>query len=54
MHILFSFEKLFDIDGMYNSQNQHIWGASRAEGNERGGIKMKQIFPTEIMVWLDV
>jgi hypothetical protein len=45
MRILFSDGKMFDIDGIYNFQNQRILVASRAEANERGGIKMKQKFP---------
>lgn len=35
MRILFFDEKLFDVNGMYNSQNQHIWVASRAEVNQK-------------------
>jgi hypothetical protein len=50
MWILFSDEKMFDIDGIYNSQNQRIWVASRAEANERGCIKMKQKFSKKVMV----
>jgi hypothetical protein len=50
MQILFSDEKMFDIDGIYNSQNQRIWAASRTEANKRGGIKMKQKFSLKIMV----
>ena len=50
MHILFSDEKIFDLDGMYNSQNQHIWASSRDEADENGGIKEKQKFPQKIMV----
>ncbi len=41
MWILFSDEKMFDIDGIYNSQNQRIWASSHAEANERGGIEIK-------------
>ena len=33
MRILFSDEKIFDLDGMYNSQNQLIWAASRDEAD---------------------
>jgi hypothetical protein len=54
MHILFSDEKMFDLDGTYNSQNQRIWAASRDEADERGGIKMRQKLPQKFMVWLDV
>ena len=30
MKILFSDEKLFDIDGIYNSQNDRIWTVNRS------------------------
>uniref|UniRef100_A0A914WDS8 UvrD-like helicase ATP-binding domain-containing protein n=1 Tax=Plectus sambesii TaxID=2011161 RepID=A0A914WDS8_9BILA len=52
MRILFSDEKMFDIDGMYNSQNDRIWAANRAEADERGGKKQRRKFPTKVMVWL--
>lgn len=39
MRILFSDEKMFDLDGIYNSQNQRIWTVSRDEADENGGIK---------------
>ena len=54
MRILFSDEKMFDVDGIYHSQNQRIWTVSRAQANEKGGIKMKQKFSKKVMVWLDV
>ena len=38
MQILFTDEKMFDVDGIYNAQNQRIWAASRAEADERGGV----------------
>ena len=44
MRILFSDEKLFDIDGVYNVQNDRIWAPSRVEANECDGIKMKRNF----------
>jgi hypothetical protein len=52
MKILFSDEKLFDIDGVYNSQNDRIWAVSRAEADKNGGIKEKRKFPQKVMVWL--
>ena len=52
MRILFSDEKLFDIDGVYNVQNDRVWAPSRVEANECGGIKMKRKFPQKVMVWL--
>ena len=45
MRILFSDEKLFDIDGVYNFKNDRVWAPSRVEANECGGIKMKRKFP---------
>jgi inhibitor of nuclear factor kappa-B kinase subunit alpha len=52
MKILFSDEKLFDIDGVYNSQNDRVWAPNRAEANKKGGIKEKRKFPQKVMVWL--
>ena len=52
MRILFSDEKLFDIDDVYNVQNDRVWAPSRVEANECGGIKMKRKFPQKVMVWL--
>ncbi|CAF4699035.1 unnamed protein product, partial [Rotaria magnacalcarata] len=43
---------MFDLDGIYNSQNQRIWVASRDEADEQGGIKIRQKFPEKVMVWL--
>ena len=43
-------EKIFHLDGMYNSQNQRIWASSRDEADEKGGIKEKQKFPQKVMV----
>ena len=39
MKILFSDEKYFDIDGVYNSQNYRGWAINRAD--EKGGIKQR-------------
>lgn len=39
MKIVFSDEKMFDIDGVYNSQNDRIWAANRSEANIKGGIR---------------
>ncbi|CAM4772621.1 unnamed protein product [Rotaria magnacalcarata] len=49
--ILFSDEKLFDIDGIYNSQNERVWTVDRADADKRGGIKEKRKFPQKVMVW---
>ena len=50
MKILFSDEKLFDTDGIYNCQNDRIWTVSRVEADKRGGIKQKRKFPHKVMV----
>ena len=54
MKILFSDEKLFDIDGIYNSQNDRIWAVSRVEADKRGGVKQKRKFSQKVMVWFAV
>ncbi len=52
MKILFSDEKFFDIDGVYNSQNDRVWAVDRADADKKGGIKQRQKFPQKVMVWL--
>ena len=54
MNILFSDEKLFDIDGICNSQTDRVWAVNRAEADEQGGVKRKRKFPQKVMVWLAV
>ena len=54
MRILFSDEKMFDIDGIYNSQNDRIWAVNRAEADSKGGTRQKRKFPHKVMVWLGV
>ena len=39
MRIFFSDEKMFDLDGIYNSENDRIWAVNREEANRRGGKK---------------
>ncbi|CAF3813941.1 unnamed protein product, partial [Rotaria sp. Silwood1] len=45
---------MFDIDGVYNTQNDRIWAVNRAEANEKGGILQKKSFSQKVMVWLGV
>ncbi|CAF5099622.1 unnamed protein product, partial [Rotaria magnacalcarata] len=45
---------MFDIDGVYNSQNDRIWAANRSEADINGGIRQKRKFPQKVMVWLGV
>ena len=52
MRILFSDEKLFDIDGIYNSQNDRIWAVNRAEADIKGGIRQIRKSLQKVMVWL--
>ncbi|CAF4597826.1 unnamed protein product, partial [Didymodactylos carnosus] len=52
--ILFSDEKRFDIDGVYNRQNDRIYAPNREQADENGGIHRKTKFPQGVMVWLRV
>ncbi len=54
MKILFPDEKMFDIDGVYNSQNDRIWAVNPADADIRGGVRQKRKFPQKVMVWLAV
>ena len=54
MKFLFSDEKMFDIDGIYNSQNDRVWAVNRSEADIRDGIRQKRKFPQKVMVWLGV
>ena len=51
---LLSDEKFFDLDGVYNSQNNRVWAVSREEDDEKGGLHEKTKFPEKVMVWLGV
>ena len=48
--ILFSDEKKFDLDGMYNAQNDGIWAVNREEADKRGGVQQKRKFPQKVMM----
>ena len=50
MKIVFSDKKLFDIDRIYNSQNDRIWTVNRAEANINGGIRQIRKYPQKVMV----
>ena len=39
MTILFADEKMFDLDGIYNSENDRIWAVNREEANRRNAKK---------------
>ena len=43
--ILFSDEKMFDIDGIYNFQNDRKLAVNRSVADTKGGIRLKRKFP---------
>ena len=45
MRILFSNEKMFDLDGICNTQNDRIWAINKEEANRRGRKKHQRKFP---------
>ena len=44
MRILFSDEKFFDIDGVYNSQNDRVWAVDRADADEKVAFSRDESF----------
>ncbi|CAF2198543.1 unnamed protein product, partial [Rotaria magnacalcarata] len=40
---------MFDLNGMYNCQNDQVWAVDRAEADKNGDVKQKQKFPQKIM-----
>ena len=50
MKILFSDEKMFDIDGIYNSQNDRVWAVNRSATDTKGGIQQTRKVPQKVMV----
>ena len=50
MRILFLVEKIFDLNGIYNSQNDFLWSVNCTEAD----IKQVENFPEKAMVWFDV
>ncbi|CAF4266000.1 unnamed protein product, partial [Rotaria magnacalcarata] len=50
--ILFTDEKYFGMDGIYNRQNDRVYASSRQEADAHGGIHRLSKFPKRIMVWL--
>ena len=47
--ILFFDEKIFDIDGVCNAQNNRMWTVDRDEVDEKGGRKQKRKFSSKVM-----
>ena len=54
MKVLFSDEKLFNIDGIYDFQNDRIWAVDRSEVDVKGGIRQICEFLQKIMARLGV
>ena len=54
LKILFSDEKIFDIDGVCNAHNNRMWAVDRNEADEKGGKKQKRKFSQKVMIWLGV
>ena len=53
MNILFLEEKMFNIDEVYNSQNDEVWWVNRATVDTNSGIG-KFLQKTKVMIWLGV
>jgi len=43
---------MFDLEGMYNTQNDRVWAINRQEADKKGGVKKKHQSLTKMMVWL--
>ena len=41
MKIYFSDEKYFDVDNVYNPQNDRAWAVNRADTDEKDGVKQR-------------
>lgn len=50
--ILFTDEKYFGLDGIFNRQNDRVYASSRQEADEHGGIRPVSKFSKRIMIWL--
>ena len=51
MRIVFSDDKMFDLDGIYNSENDGIWAINREEKIGEMGKKQPGKFSEKVMVW---
>ena len=43
---------MFDIDGVYNAQNDRVWAVDRVEVEGKDGRKQRRKFSQRVMVWL--
>ena len=50
MRILFQNDKLFDIDEIYNCQNDRTRAVSRVKAGKRDSLNQKRTFPEKVMV----
>ena len=50
--ILFSDETRFDLDGLYNGQNDRVWASDHEQAGANDGIHRKTKFPQGATVWL--
>ncbi|CAF1428140.1 unnamed protein product, partial [Rotaria sp. Silwood1] len=50
--ILFTDEKYFSVEGVFNRKNERVYAVSRLEADEQGGINEKSKYSKRIMVWL--
>ena len=50
MKTSFSNEKMFDIDAIYNCQNDRIWAINRLAADTKGGVRQKRKFPQKVML----
>ena len=41
----FTDEKFFDLDGIYNIQNDRVWPVNREEADKKGGVHENNKFP---------
>jgi hypothetical protein len=54
MRFLFSDEKMIDMNGIYNSQNDRVWAIDREDAEKKCRVKPQRKFPQKVMVWLGV
>ena len=54
MRFVFSDEKIFTVDGVFNRQNERVSAVSRVEADRNGGIPRANKFPEKIMAFLVV
>ena len=50
--ILFTDEKYFSLEGVFNRRNECVYAVSREEADKQEGIRGQVKFPKKIMVWL--